>query len=557
MAITCVLLSIAACDDSNGRSGPGGSGGGGTGGHGGGGTGGQGTGAVGAGGQGADGGVDGSGGGTGGDGTGGMGGTGGMTPTCDNGFVWDGARCVAQSNDCSPACGAHGTCAGGQCVCATGYTGAVCDACAQDFYLEAGSGACLASMCVPGACNDGDNCAPATGLCCDGACEASRVRVTQWGGAITMHARAVAAGSAQQVYIAGDSDGAFEGADHAGSVDHFLFLTDADATGPSWVRQWGSTGPDRVGGAVRLSGGDIVVAGQVAGAFGGESSIGKDDIAVVRHGADGSPGWGRILGTAELDEGWGVAADGNGYLYVAGATEGDLDGSNQGSTDVAVYKLNAATGATEWARRFGGAGADYALAVDATSTGDVFLAGSSAREVTCWKLNAAGEEQWSTSWGSSANDKAYGVVALPDGGAAVVGGTAGLITDAVGGGGAFISRLGSNGDVTYTHQFGGSISALARAVEIGADGDLYVAGEVSTQLVAGAARGKLDGFARRLKLDGTPVWTEQWGTAESENVYGLALGGDGTVYVVGGSRGAFPGFTAGTGYDAYLAVIAP
>ncbi|TNF28263.1 MAG: hypothetical protein EP329_18190 [Deltaproteobacteria bacterium] len=61
---------------------------------------------------------------------------------------------------CVPECGAHGSCADGACVCATGYAGDACDACAAGYL---GFPDCVDDPCDPDPCGG-------HGACTDGAC---------------------------------------------------------------------------------------------------------------------------------------------------------------------------------------------------------------------------------------------------------------------------------------------------------------------------------------------------------------------------------------------------
>lgn len=102
----------------------------------------------------------------------------GATCTCSGGFV--GPRCDVcatgtQDNDhdgtCAPACmsgacGSHGTCSDAsgtaECVCAEGYAGAACAACATGFQDNDHDGSCL-QACSASSCGDREVCGDGTG----------------------------------------------------------------------------------------------------------------------------------------------------------------------------------------------------------------------------------------------------------------------------------------------------------------------------------------------------------------------------------------------------------
>jgi Beta-propeller repeat len=62
-------------------------------------------------------------------------------------------------------------------------------------------------------------------------------------------------------------------------------------------------------------------------------SLGEPDTWVAKYSATGALRWERQFETAESDGASGVAADGDGSVYIAGSTRGSLGGPNQGDGD--------------------------------------------------------------------------------------------------------------------------------------------------------------------------------------------------------------------------------
>ena len=64
------------------------------------------------------------------------------------------------------------------------------------------------------------------------------------------------------------------------------------------------------------------------------------DALVVRYAADGTLLWTLPFGSSVNDLAHGIALDANGNVYVAGYTEGALDGPNAGVLDVFVMRID-------------------------------------------------------------------------------------------------------------------------------------------------------------------------------------------------------------------------
>jgi hypothetical protein len=66
-----------------------------------------------------------------------------------------------------------------------------------------------------------------------------------------------------------------------------------------------------------------------------------------------------------------------------------------------------------------------------------------------------------------------------------------------------------------------------------------VVGSTDRALSGQVWAGGTDAFVRSFDLHGGALWTEQFGTAESEDAWGVALDAAGAVYVVGSAKGLY------------------
>ena len=174
------------------------------------------------------------------------------------------------------------------------------------------------------------------------------------------------------VYVAGYTYNTLPGQVSAGSVDAFLAKYDADGSSV-WLRQFGTWTDDRAY-AVWADGSGVYVAGSTYGLLAGDASAGVQDAFVRKYDHDGNPLWTVQFGTTSADWAYGVCGAGSG-VYVAGSTQGVFpEQQASGGRDVFVCKLTAA-GEPRWLTQFGSANGDEGRGVAAGANG-VCVAGS-------------------------------------------------------------------------------------------------------------------------------------------------------------------------------------
>jgi len=102
-----------------------------------------------------------------------------------------------------------------------------------------------------------------------------------------------------------------------------------------------------------------------------------------------------------------------------------------------------------------------------------------------------------------------------------------------------------------SRQFGTAGDDTAIAVALDAAGNIYLAGNLAGAL-EDSSFGKGDAFIRKFDAAGQILWTRQFGSAEVDVVTGLAVSGEGHVFVVGATLGALPGQDSRGSADAFL-----
>ncbi len=248
--------------------------------------------------------------------------------------------------------------------------------------------------------------------------------------------------------------------------------------------------------------------------------------------------WNTFLGGVSFDEGYGVAVDGNGNVYVTGysyATWGSPVHAFSGSSDAFAAKLNS-SGNLIW-NTFLGLSSGSGIAVD--GSGNVYVVGTSSANAFVAKLDSNGNLTWNTFLGGSAEDEGHGVAVDKTGNVYVVGDSNATwgspvraFSAAVDG---FVAKLNSSGNLTWNTFLGGNSYDYGYGVAVDGSGNVYVVGisEATWGSPVRAFSGGLDAFAAKLDSGGNLTWNTFLGSSSDDYGYGVAVDGSGNVYVVG------------------------
>jgi len=274
----------------------------------------------------------------------------------------------------------------------------------------------------------------------------------------------------------------------AAAIVFFGALPSADAQGFQWARKVVSNANEEAFGVATGPGG-VYVVGYTVGSLGGQTNAGNRDAVVVKFSPAGNELWIRQFGTASADTLQAVTTDASG-VYVAGSTGGALSGSSLGSTDAFVRKYDP-NGNELWTRQFGTASTDEALGIASDGTG-VYVVGKTQGTFAGQPTSANGDP--------------------------------------------FVRKYDANGNELWTRQFGTASTEDATGVAADTSG-VYITGRTNGPLAT--SQGGVDAFLRKYDAGGTAVWTRQFGTAQTEAAYAVAVNASG-VYVGGGNIGRIP-----------------
>ena len=227
--------------------------------------------------------------------------------------------------------------------------------------------------------------------------------------------------AAQTVIATSDGGYALAGfSDSYGVGDLDMWLVKTDANGQAeWNQTFGGTAEDIALFGIATSDGGYALAGRTY-----SYGTGDSDMWLVKTDANGQAEWNQTFGGVKKDEAYSVITTSDGGYALSGFT-----GSyGTGSWDMWLIKTNA-SGHIEWNQTFGGSSRDVALSVITNSDGGYVLAGGTysfgAGDSDMWlmKTDANGQAEWNQTFGGTAFDAAYSVIATSDGGYALTGRT--------------------------------------------------------------------------------------------------------------------------------------
>ena len=271
------------------------------------------------------------------------------------------------------------------------------------------------------------------------------------------------------------------------------------------------------------------------------------------------------LARSSNDYAYGVATDSSGNVYVAGGTNGGLDGNtNAGNTDLFVVKYSS-SGTKQWTKQLGSSSRDSANGVATDSSGNVYVTGmtkggldgcksAGVEDLFVVKYNSSGTKQWTNQLGSSSRDSANGVATDSSGNIYVTGTTYWELDGNTSAGKAdlFVVKYNSSGTKQWTKQNGTDRYDEARGVATDSSGNVYVVGGTKGNLNGISNSGRTDAFVIKFNSSGTKQWTKKLGTWQNDLANGVATDSSGNIYVTGGTYGGLDGNTNAGNSDLFV-----
>ncbi|MDX2029635.1 MAG: SBBP repeat-containing protein [Blastocatellia bacterium] len=411
---------------------------------------------------------------------------------------------------------------------------------------------------------------------------------TYFGGSSIDQAFGIALDAAGDIYLAGSTiSGDFRTQNpfqpgNQGNSDAFVAKIKGDGSQTIYSSYLGGTGFDEAYSVAVDAFGNAYVAGQTASTnFNTANALqpgnagGGSDAFLTKVNAQGTALiYSTYVGGSAVDVAYGVTVDVNTNAYLTGHTfstdyplANPLQGSNAGSADAFISRVNAFGSAFVYSTYLGGAGGDFSRGIAVDGNAQAYIAGRTAStdfplsnalqptnrgnlDAFVAKLSLTGSQLvYSTYLGGSDDDLAYGITVDSGGNAFVVGdarstdfNTKSPLQAANRGGlDAFVSKFTPGGTtLSYSTYLGSGGEDLAFSVALDTAGNAYITGYTSSNdfttrsPIQPTNKGGLDAFVTKILADASDIaFNTYFGGNGSDTGYGIAVDSSGNCYVTG------------------------
>jgi gliding motility-associated-like protein len=284
--------------------------------------------------------------------------------------------------------------------------------------------------------------------------------------------------------------------------------------------------------------------------------------------------WATYLGGPGPENGYSVATDNDGNVYIAGETSNSPNiatgtgwqVNSGGNYDAYLAKFDA-NGSMLWSTYYGGTGADYGRSVITDSHGNVYLAGNTSSatgiaspgahqtafgggtDAFLVKFNKNGVRKWASYYGGTGTESGFGVAVDTHDNVyltGLTGSTTNISTpgsfqpakDA--GNDAYLVKFDSNGVRRWGTYYGGNNSDNSTAIRIDREDMVYITGNTSsTNNLATASsqqatnNGNTDAFLAKFDTSGQRTWSTYYGGTGTDNGRQVNTDNNGNVYLSG------------------------
>ncbi len=216
-----------------------------------------------------------------------------------------------------------------------------------------------------------------------------------------------------------------------------------------------------------------------------------------------------------------------GLYYVGNSNQGSsLSGPFIGKLDTNGYK--------KWFKEYNIIGKPSAIVI---YDNHIYVAGetnsTADKNISISKFDINGTNIWVKQYGTSKDDGATALT-IDNDNIYITGRTYGALdgNTNIGGSDIFVSKFNIDGTKLWTKQYGTLDYDIAKAIKTDNNGDVYVIGTVNGSLDNNVYNGRGDAFIKKCNDTGVAVWTKQFGTSDEDEAKALSVYED-NIYVVG------------------------
>jgi len=310
--------------------------------------------------------------------------------------------------------------------------------------------------------------------------------------------------SSGNVFLCGSTLGAFPGFTNSSGIPQALIVKYDPIGRQVWVQQFAIGGQvtNIVAAAVSPSG-QLFVAGDLISP---STGVLEDLFVAAVDGATGSLLWQQTFGTNASNSVDAIAVDGNGGLFLSGASSGPFPGSNSQDVQPFVIKLATADGHLVWTQSF----------PDLRTTSHLVLS----------SIAIAPDSNLIVGGAKSIDYVVAGLGAYPNAS-------------------ALLLKLSSDsGNILWQQSYSSGTGDQIASVRTLGDGTIYAAGSTNGVLAKNFRQPNQDMFLLKCDASGSPQWVQQFGTGPVSGIirFGVRLAVNGNdVFVGGATQGVYPG----------------
>jgi len=305
------------------------------------------------------------------------------------------------------------------------------------------------------------------------------------------------------------------GANHGSNrMDYWILKLDALGA-IQWNKIYGGIYDEIAYDVVQTTDGGYIIVGNASSLGGGDITPipprGGVDIWVLKLDTSGNKLWDKLYGGDLHEELAKITktSDG-GYIitsYTSSSASGDVSGTNNGTSDFWIIKLDA-SGNKMWDKIYGGSGQDHPYSIRQTSDGGYIVVGvatsgfsgdiSGPKGGWVIKLNASGNMQWNKVVESQTN--AYDAQQTPDNGYLILGTDYSYIAN------TFVVKLDTAGNQLWEKSYATSVgSSNGVSLQLTIDGNYVIGGYRSSQAGVDTSNGASDFWIMKIDPSGETI----------------------------------------------------